>query len=71
MDCPLLWIDIHIPMEPYDPLVFFERSAPALFNVTFNSVWTQDMDIHPQVFKGNSQQPVSFEALDDRGYTFR
>lgn len=51
IDCPLLWTDIHIPIELYDPLVFFERSAPALFNVTFNSVWMQDRDIHAHVSK--------------------
>ncbi len=38
-------------MQPYDPLVFFERSAPALFNITFNSVWMQDKDIHAHVSK--------------------
>jgi len=50
LHCPLLWTDIYIPMkDPYDPFVFFERSAPAHYDVTFYSSWTQDLDFHAQV----------------------
>jgi len=49
---PLLWSNICIPMkEPYDSLVFFERSAPALIDVSFSSVWSTDMELHDQVSK--------------------
>jgi len=49
---PLLWSDIYIPMkEPYDSLAFFERSAPALIDVSFSSVWSSDMELHNRVSK--------------------
>lgn len=35
--------------EPYDPFVFFERSSPALFNLTVYSSWTQDLDFYSQI----------------------
>jgi len=38
---PVLWTDIHIPTSaPFDNFIFFERSSPALIDVTFSSVST-------------------------------
>jgi hypothetical protein len=50
LHCPLLWSTIHAPIGgPYDPLVFFERSAPAPLSVTLYSTWAHDFEMHTQI----------------------